>query len=324
MCIAIVKPKNVEIPDRASFLNCFNNNPDGAGFMFVRNNQLHIKKGYMSFEDFYTAFCSENFTEQDTIFIHFRIATHGLRDGGNTHPFPITNSISDLRKKNISFNGYGLIHNGILHYPKFTFKKYDPTGTISDTMLFTLKMFEELNDTYINSNNEKSLWEYLINDSPNKNLEFMIKETINGSTKYQKQISREIGYNKIAILKDDGIWKIFGNWINNNGVFYSNHDYEDNWRTKINMLGFTRGSKIHKELSTCCICDERFDDYGGITIGKKDFCWNCYDEYGIDSLPISKQFFTCDECNKEYHNSLLIEDVNKKICCDCLLLRQKK
>lgn len=323
MCIAVVKPSGVEVPQQVNLRNCFENNPHGAGFMFIRDNKIHIKKGYMNFTDFYTAFCSENFGIEDTVFIHFRIATHGLVDGGNTHPFPVTNIVQDLRKRNISFNGYGLIHNGIFSYPKQTFKRYDPTGVISDTMLFTLRLYDEIYHTEHNRiYNSHRLIDYFFNGEQ-RDIEFMIKETLNGSNRYINTINRNLGYNKVAILKDNGEWKTFGKWVNHNGVLYSNLDFEDNWKTKWNRLGFTRTRHItKKDLTNCCICSEIIDSTGGISIGDKEFCWYCFDNYCVDSIPITQQFFTCSKCKKEHHNSWLVDNKNN-ICYDCIEIEQK-
>ena len=44
MCIAIGKPIGVDVPNDEILTNCFNNNPDGAGFAFNYNNEVVIKK----------------------------------------------------------------------------------------------------------------------------------------------------------------------------------------------------------------------------------------------------------------------------------------
>ena len=53
MCIIVSKEKGVKLPTKKILENCFNRNSDGAGFMYVKNNQVMIDKGYMTFEDFY-------------------------------------------------------------------------------------------------------------------------------------------------------------------------------------------------------------------------------------------------------------------------------
>ena len=46
MCIAIYKPKGNTI-SKDTLKNCFDNNPDGSGFMYAQNDKLVVKKGYI-------------------------------------------------------------------------------------------------------------------------------------------------------------------------------------------------------------------------------------------------------------------------------------
>jgi predicted glutamine amidotransferase len=98
MCIIIYKPENMTLNEN-TLQNSWNNNPNGAGFMYAENNKLHIVKGLMTYEEFKTAY--DPHKEKQCV-IHFRIATHGLTNKENTHPF--------LINKNL-----GLVHNGIIH-----------------------------------------------------------------------------------------------------------------------------------------------------------------------------------------------------------------
>lgn len=97
MCIAIYKPEG-KIIDKATLIECYNSNPDGAGFMYSQNKKLHIEKGFFSFDSFYNAFKAH---ESKQAVIHFRIKTHGKIDTANCHPFSVNNSI-------------GFVHNGVI------------------------------------------------------------------------------------------------------------------------------------------------------------------------------------------------------------------
>lgn len=97
MCIAIMKPEGKLIPKKTLAL-CYENNPDGAGFMFAQNKELNIKKGYFTFNEFYKAYKPH---EKKKCLIHFRIKTHGQIDVNNCHPFHVNRSL-------------GFIHNGII------------------------------------------------------------------------------------------------------------------------------------------------------------------------------------------------------------------
>ena len=53
MCIAIIKPKNYEIPTKEELRTCWDNNPNGAGFMWNDGQIVHIEKGFLKFKHFY-------------------------------------------------------------------------------------------------------------------------------------------------------------------------------------------------------------------------------------------------------------------------------
>ena len=98
MCIAIYKPED-KILSEATLKECYDANPDGAGFMYAQNKKLHIEKGFFSYDSFYNAFKQH---EHKQAVIHFRIKTHGKIDTTNCHPFAVNNSI-------------GFVHNGIIN-----------------------------------------------------------------------------------------------------------------------------------------------------------------------------------------------------------------
>jgi hypothetical protein len=54
MCIIAFKPRKVHITRRI-LKNCWDGNDDGAGFMWAEDDELHIRKGYMTFKSFYRA-----------------------------------------------------------------------------------------------------------------------------------------------------------------------------------------------------------------------------------------------------------------------------
>lgn len=97
MCIAIMKPQG-KIISKKTLQECYRNNPDGAGFMFSSNKELHIKKGYFDFKEFYEEY--KKYQDKKCV-IHFRIKTHGKIDKDNCHPFRVNNSL-------------GFIHNGVI------------------------------------------------------------------------------------------------------------------------------------------------------------------------------------------------------------------
>lgn len=97
MCLAVCKPSGVK-PNWQALENGFYNNPHGAGFAVSTGRDVSIHKGFFTFTAFREAF--EPFAKSNAL-IHFRFATHGLRDEGNCHPFAVN-------------EGLAMIHNGIL------------------------------------------------------------------------------------------------------------------------------------------------------------------------------------------------------------------
>lgn len=122
MCIAICKPQDVIIP--TSYLEtCFLNNPDGAGFAYTEDNQLIIKKGFMTFDEFNKAFKQH---KNKAAIIHFRITTHGDTTPENTHPFQVGKNLA-------------MIHNGVIR----AIDRVDDLSK-SDTYHFNTKILSQL------------------------------------------------------------------------------------------------------------------------------------------------------------------------------------
>ena len=122
--VVIAKPKGVQI--RKKYLrNCYISNPDGAGFMFVRDKEIIIKKGYFSFELFWEDYLkAEQENTKSPFVIHFRIATSGGVNKLNCHPFRIDEHNS-------------FAHNGIFYSLPYT-------AELSDTQIFNNQILKKL------------------------------------------------------------------------------------------------------------------------------------------------------------------------------------
>jgi hypothetical protein len=101
LCIAIYKEKG-KVITRETLLECFNHNPDGAGFVYVADGKLYMEKGFFKFQDFYDAYLPHM---EHQALIHFRIKTHGAVDKTNCHPFMITNNFAFIHNGTISGHG---------------------------------------------------------------------------------------------------------------------------------------------------------------------------------------------------------------------------
>jgi hypothetical protein len=125
MCIIVVIPYGEKIPSKKVFKTCAENNKDGMGFMYRKNNVVKIKKGYFNVDQFYN---DVKKIKNSEICLHFRYSTHGKISAGNCHPFPLSNDVNDLTNTKIDCE-IGIAHNGII-------SGMTVDTDLSDTMVF--------------------------------------------------------------------------------------------------------------------------------------------------------------------------------------------
>lgn len=126
MCLAIYKPASVLIPED-HLRNGWIGNPDGAGFAFIKDGEVEIRKGFMLLKDFMTAYKEAAESNPDSPFlVHFRIRSMGSREAINTHPYRLP-------------DGGALIHNGTITGTGATWDTGD-----SDTQFFIKKYGDSL------------------------------------------------------------------------------------------------------------------------------------------------------------------------------------
>ena len=101
MCIIVIKEKGVDLPKDYIFKNCFENNDDGAGFMYNKDGEVIIQKGYMSYKAFKKALDKAlkkiDDVKNTAMVFHFRISTQGGTNPQNCHPFPLSSDENDLQ-----------------------------------------------------------------------------------------------------------------------------------------------------------------------------------------------------------------------------------
>lgn len=198
MCIIIAKDKIGRLPKEKELKNAFEYNDDGAGFMYVDNGKVVIDKGYMTFESFMKHYKTllnkyDNFKNKSLV-IHCRIGTSGRNTKGNTHPYPITNKTKKLRNRHLSREDIGIAHNGII-------KGYGTATGLNDTQEYISKYLYPLYTHY------KDFYK-------NKDMLYQMEKATNS---------------KFAILDtDDNIYYV-GDFIDDNGLNFSNDTYLENW-----------------------------------------------------------------------------------------------
>ena len=316
MCVAVFKPKNIQLPSRQTLKNCFDRNRDGAGFALYRDNKIQIHKGFMDFDQFYNAFLNEKPKKQQNILIHFRIATHGLVDKGNTHPFPVTNNFQEMRNTNYSYDGKVLIHNGVFHYPKQFMEKYDSNGKYSDTMVFSRVLFDNLQ----NLKKQKA-----VQNLTKLGLQESIAMTLVGyknDEQIYSNISQQIAYSKVAIMNEDGSVLKYGNWLQYNGCYFSNRSFESYTYTNnysrntyqpvlFDKYGFKSCLQKYFPSNICDFCGEYKTDC--VECDNQNICRSCLKDFDLCYCSHCKQTFEkqemgskflCKQCYDEIQNDL--------------------
>ena len=198
MCIIVAKQKGIKLPTKKTLQECFKNNSDGAGLMYVKDNKVIIEKGFMSFGDFWHKIKSlkRDFNSDLTdkaLVMHFRIGTHGENDKATTHPFPISGNAEDLRATYFKTD-IAMAHNGIM-------SAYNYDKVLSDTQSFIkdyVSVFKELSKNFIKN-------------------ERVVKLITNNA---------DIKYNKLCFLDKDETIYWFGDRVIDNGIIYSNSTFK--------------------------------------------------------------------------------------------------
>lgn len=136
MCVIVYQPRGANL-SRNTLKTCFENNPDGAGYMFSRNMKLQIRKGFFAFRKLWQSYRSDLAQNPESNFvIHCRIATHGKTNNHNCHPFRVGN--------------IGVAHNGILwDMPK--------NEEASDTAMFCREVLKKLSPGWFYSRGQRIL-----------------------------------------------------------------------------------------------------------------------------------------------------------------------
>jgi len=197
MCIIVAKKKGIELPSENVLENCFENNFHGAGIAIAVGTNVHVFKGLMTWERFRRTLnlIKKKINLKDhAVAMHFRIATHGSVIEQNTQPFPVSDDMEYLTKVRYTAKNV-LLHNGFFSslFSYINCKEYD----VSDTLLFTKSIIYPL--SVLDPTLER-------------------KETV-------EIIRSTIGSSKIAILKYTGDFLLFGDFIEDEGIYYSNTSY---------------------------------------------------------------------------------------------------
>lgn len=190
MCIIVAKPAGIQCPDLETLETCFNSNPDGAGLMFPDGDQVRIIKGFMAWDEFSSTLKALGDVTNTGLVMHFRITTHGGTRPECCHPFPLTDDDTALRALDICAP-VGVAHNGVI-------TGMDTDAKTSDTMAYIRDVLAPL---------RRMAGDLLASDDA-----MTVVESTVGS--------------KLAFLEPDGAITTVGDFIEDNGVFYSNSSFK--------------------------------------------------------------------------------------------------
>ena len=150
MCVIAVSKKGIRQPTITQLRTCFQHNPHGAGYMYARNGQVQIHKGFMTWEDFARAVKAERFTADDVVVYHFRISTQAGVNPEMTHPFPLASDLDLMEALDVSCK-IGVAHNGIIRMTSGYSNQYSDTALfVADYMTKLIRSADDVTDPFVN------------------------------------------------------------------------------------------------------------------------------------------------------------------------------
>lgn len=273
MCIIVSKNAGIKMPSMETLRTCFNNNPDGAGFMLADGNAVYGFKGLMTFDEFKSELkkAEKRFGSLNKlpVVMHFRISTHGSVIGGNTHPFPLKGGYREMRKTEWVAD-QGFAHNGIIYQTSkdIDIKKHN----VSDTMVFAKKYINPI-AKYANIANDTALLDMLY----------------------------DVADSKLCFLTKKGKLATRGYFIERDGVLYSNTSFEESRHSKHWNSGwgyYSYDYDWNASSTTSKNTSFRISDFD-----IADYTEELADDLGYYALPAGSVIFfwdgTCHCCSKD-------------------------
>ena len=276
------------MPSNKIFRNCFINNNDGAGLMYAnpKTGMIEIEKGFMTWSSFETRLEElkskyDDFKDMNFV-AHFRIGTQGKNDEHTCHPFPISSKDKLLRKVRLTTD-MGFVHNGILS--DYSNRSYD-----YKTRTYTTKQ-SLLSDTQL-------FIKHQLNSYKSLNRNFLKNKQV------RDFIARYAGENasKFAFIDKGDTLYLFGNFTEDEGVYYSNSSYS--------YSGYS------KYISSCswdddyeCVKSAKSDSEKRIEkIEKEDSYYEPYEGYSLDDIDTVSSLVLLDKGDKiDFDNGYIYE-----------------
>jgi len=204
MCLIIVKKKNVALDAAALFrsleISSIKNN-SGFGFAFKRDNQSFLSKGHKEVESLIEEIKKVGIRNKDELIVHLRNPSPGtgsnISNSQLAHPFVVTSDVKLLYQKRAFTKLPIFAHNGKIS--SFILPTYDPTS--SDSFLFVKDV--------LSVPHMVEMMGYMYRKSNLKKLYNSLFDT-----------------NRFVIMKPNQSISLFGEWIEEKNLHYSNDSYK--------------------------------------------------------------------------------------------------
>jgi len=268
-----LKPKSKNLSNKI-LKKCWNENDDGAGFMYAVDGKLFIQKGFMTWKGFRKGFRKQEQKNNVNYLIHFRIGTSGNMDENNTHPFLVNPNI-------------GFMHNGILTEYSIA------TSNFSDTWMFNQNVLKQYPKNFLQKPFYKAKLEYTAIAEDSK-FAFMDNEG-------QYHI-----FNEKAGTWDNGCW--FSNqWFKED--WHNRYVYNKNttWKECV-CCGDWGEYPTCDEYPICDLCSlTKEENNGGVLYQYCDVCGELVEENQITRIKTTLlDMDYCADCLEEAKKELWI------------------
>jgi hypothetical protein len=287
MCIAILNEPN-KVIDYITLQNCWDNNRDGAGMLYIENGKLKVHKEMDSFKNFYDAYLKARENDMTKkIVLHFRISTHGKVNKTNCHPFLVNNDL-------------GFVHNGIISGLPYS-------ADYSDTFMFNKHILKKMPNGFLTHSGIVTMMEEFISYSK---LIFLDAQNNSKIVNEEKGLWDDGNWYSNTTYKDLGYYDMGGKKVfKSDSVFDSgslnNHKYGKSWipQTSPTYLGGSYKNGVTHSFSDNDDWDLDYSNQQAreVEVFEEDDSCECCRNYS-ETLKFSQTYrvYCCKECWNEF------------------------
>lgn len=309
MCIAILNTKAVTLK-KDLLNNCWQNNGDGAGMLYMLDGKMQVFKEMKSFDNFYQEYLRvRKQVSKQNIVLHFRISTHGKVNETNCHPFLVHDEL-------------GFVHNGMI-YEVPRHNDYSDTHQFNELILKKMIYGFEYDEHILNM-----IESYIGSGSK---LIFL-----NSDDDYAI-VNEKAGHWNMNCWFSNSSYKQVNNWVDYGGTKkykgssygyggYGGSSYGLNATAKYSS-GFSNHSDFYSDDDVYCECCDK--KMYGQTEMERGTCWGCHQllteeyggdyknnpEYKMDYLGSYEDEDLCECCCNNY--GLYSNEYNAYVCEEC-------